>query len=301
MTRIRSNATASVVWILAVLVLVLAPSQTEAKVRAFTSISPQAYFVREIGGELVEVDVLVPSGQSPATYEPTPQQMTRLADADLLFTTGVPFEKRLLQKLSNGYDDVKVVETHAGIKLRPIERHDHGEHEHEGMLDPHVWLDPGLAKLQAENICRALIEADETHAQTFESNLSHLQDAIDSAAAAVERILQPVKGGNLFVFHPAYGYFCDAYGLHQVAIETDGKQPSARQLAALVDQAERDRVEVVFVQPQFSRRQAESIGQAIGARIETLDPLSGDYMNNLLDMAGKIARALTFSGEVGGE
>ncbi len=241
--------------------------------------------------------MLVPPGQSPATYEPTPQQLTRLATADILFTTGVAFERRLLEKIAADFPDLKVVPTHKDITLRPIERHSDDGHSHGGALDPHVWLDPKLAAVQAGAIAAALKESDPTRADFFEANLQNLLIRIDSVDAAIRNILGPVNGRTMYVFHPAYGYFADAYGLKQVAIETDGKEPSARQLAALIDQAGRDSVKVLFIQPQFSSRQAANVGQSIGARVETLDPLAEDYLANLLEMASRIARALAGNGE----
>ena len=276
--------------------LVLLPAlPAGATIKAFVSIAPHSFFVQEIGGAMVEVEILVPPGQSPATFEPSPQQLARLGSADVLFTTGVAFEKRLIGKIADGFDNLTIVPTHAGIELRPIERHSDADHHHGGTEDPHVWLDPKLAGRQARAITDALKTLDPSSAEIFENNFNRVLRQIDSVDAVIEQMLAPVRGKTIYVFHPAYGYFADAYGLKQVAIETGGKQPSARQLAALTEQASADRVNVVFIQPQFSARQAEAIGQSIGARVETLDPLSANYLNNLVDMASKIASALANS------
>ncbi|UCD64240.1 MAG: zinc ABC transporter substrate-binding protein [Candidatus Zixiibacteriota bacterium] len=263
-----------------------------AGIDCFASIPPQAYFVEQVGGSLVNVEILVAAGQSPATYEPTPQQLTRLANADVLFTTGVPFESRLLRKIAADFQTLKIVATQAGITLKAIDRHHSEGHAHEEIFDPHVWLDPALAEIQAANICAALIEIDPSNRPVFERNLDDFTRRLDSVDTVVRQMLAPVRGRAIYVFHPAYGYFCDAYGLVQAAIEAGGKEPSARQLAELVERAERDSVSVIFIQPQFSQRQAESVGRAIGAGVQTLDPLSGDYLNNLVDMATSIASAL---------
>jgi zinc transport system substrate-binding protein len=284
-------------WPYAILFLLCAcvlplPVAAGAEIKAFVSIAPQAYLVREIGESSVDVEILVPPGQSPTTYEPTAQQLARLAGADFLFTTGVAIEKRLLAKIERGFPNLQVVATHAGITLRPIERHGDPDPDHGGTLDPHVWLDPKLAAKQARVIAAALNQLHPEAAGTINTNLDNLLYRIDSVNAAIADMLEPVRGRSIYVFHPAYGYFADAYGLTQVAIETHGKEPSARQLAVLIEQAARDSVSVLFIQPQFSRRQAEAIGEAIGARVETLDPLSENYLDNLMDMAEKIAAAL---------
>lgn len=279
---------------LTIVLALVAGLEARAEIRCFVSIPPQAFFAEQIGGDMVNVEVMVPSGQSPATYEPTPQQLARLAEADVFFVTGVPFEKRLIEKIGPGFKNLRIVRTQAGITLKPIERHHHDEdnNQHGEMLDPHVWLDPALAKIQAGNIRLSLTEIDPSHADLFEQNYQNLVSRLDSVDTIVRNILAPVKGRTIYVFHPSYGYFGDAYGLEQVAIETGGKEPSARQLAELVAQAERDSVDVIFVQPQFSRRQAESIGRAIGAKVATLDPLAANYLDNLVVMAETIARAL---------
>ncbi len=283
---------ATTVLLITALFLTLMPQSVRAQVKAFVSIAPQGYFVKEIGGPLVDVEILVPPGQSPATYEPTPQQLARLATADILFTTGVPFEKRLMGKIVDEFEGLKIVEAHQEIRLRPIEAHDEDYHGHGEMLDPHVWLDPKLAVVQARTIAEAMSTVDTINSLVYADHLNNLLERIDSVDNLVRGMLAPLRGRTLFVFHPAYGYFCDAYGLNQVAIETGGKEPSARQLASIVEKARSDNVDVIFVQPQFSQRQAQAIGQAIGATMVTLDPLSGDYLNNLVDMARKIVQAL---------
>ena len=276
---------------LLVLFVFLPAINAASTTKVFVSIAPHSWFVSEIGGPAVDVEILVPSGQSPATYDPTPKQLARLAEADVLFTTGVPFEKRLLDKISSGFDNLIIVQTHAGIELRPIKHHGESNHHDHGVNDPHVWLDPVLAIHQARTIAAALMELDPSSSALFESNLETLLARIDSVSTAISQMLAPLRGRTMYVFHPAYGYFADAFGLHQVAIEMNGKEPSARQLAELIDRAKADNVDVLFIQPQFSRQQAHSIGESIGAKIVTLDPLSGDYLNNLMDMGTKVAQA----------
>jgi len=293
MTRLRQW-----LFITTALVLSLVPAASgvraaDSPVKTFVSIAPHAYFVEAIGGDAVEVEILVPSGQSPATYEPVPGQLARLAVADVLFMTGVPFEKRLLTKIAEGFDKLRVVKLHDGIRLRPIDREREHEHDHGGAGDPHVWLDPDLAARQAETIAATLAQIRPADSAFFYRNLDTLRQDIDSTFAAIKVLLTPVEGRAIYVFHPSFGYFVDAFGLRQVAIEHDGKEPSARQLAELIEEAGADRVKVLFVQPQFSRKQAEAVGEAVGARIVMLDPLSQDYMNNLMDMASKIRKALT--------
>jgi len=263
------------------------------KMKVFVSILPQAYFVERVGGSDVEVEVVVQPGQSPATFEPTPKQMAALSRADVYFYIGLPFEEQLLKKLTAAHEHLKVIDTRKGIELRPMdERHDDGQ-GHGGRPDPHIWLDPQLAKIQAENIAEGLIALKPEREIVFEKNLRAFQDDLNQIDSTIAAILAPLKGSKFYVFHPSYGYFGDAYGLHQVAVEIGGKEPAARQLAGLIDQARKDSVRVIFVQPQFSQKSAKTIAQAIGGAVLPMDPLARDYLQNLRQMAQAIERALS--------
>jgi zinc transport system substrate-binding protein len=272
---------------------VSAQEAVETSIPVFVSILPQAYFVERVGGDFVEVDVLVGPGQSPATFEPTPQQMARLSDSKLYFTIGVPFEKHLLKRLGVAMAGTKVVETYGATydlvgfdKAGEHYAYDVGHHDH-GDFDPHIWLDPDLAKLQARAICDGLVLTDPANEQYYESNLLGFQADLDSVDAIISKRLALYEGRNFYVFHPAFGHFGKAYGLRQVAIEESGKEPSAKQLADLISKARTDGVKVIVVQEQFSTREAEAVAEAVGARVVRLDPLSRDYLTNL-DTIGKV-------------
>jgi zinc transport system substrate-binding protein len=259
----------------------------KASLSLFVSILPQAYFVERVGGSNVEVEVLVGPGQSPATFELTPQQMAKLTQADAYFRIGLPFEKQLVGKIQTALSDLRVVDTRQGIQLRTMEN----EHHNNGS-DPHIWLDPKLAKVQAATVCKELCLLDSTNATEYEENLKAFKADLDEVDAKITQALESLKGRKFYVFHPSYGYFGDAYGLTQVAVEIEGKEPGARQLAELIDQAKEDSVKVIFVQPQFSARSAEAVAEAIKGVVVPIDPLARDYLKNLEDIAEKIMRGL---------
>jgi zinc transport system substrate-binding protein len=274
-------------------------------INVFVSILPQKYFVERVGGYLVDVGVLVGPGNSPATYEPTPRQMSELSRARIFFRIGVPFEKSLIPKIESTFKNLTIVDTRKGIKLRQMaEDHDHahdgdehhnkGEKKHHegGEPDPHIWLDPILVKIQAKTICDGLSKVDPQHADVYRKNLKDFQNDLAEINAKISKVLAPLKGKVVFVFHPAYGYFMDRYGLKQVAVETGGKEPTGKQLSALIDRATRSHVKVIFVQPQFDQKNAETTAKAIGGAVVSLDPLSPDYLKNLSDMASRIESAL---------
>jgi len=264
------------------------------RLKVFVSILPQAFFVERIGGERVQVDVLVGPGASPATYEPTPKQMARLARADIYFSIGVPFEKFLLEKISSIHGQLKVIDTGQGIKKRRIEEgHTAQRGEETGAMDPHIWLDPKLVKIQAANICRQLCRLDPAAAQHYERNLEFFQRELSEVNSRIAALLAPYRGREFFVFHPAFGYFGDSYGLRQAAVETGGKEPFARQLAALIERLEHEPCKVIFVQPQFSAGSLRALERTLGATVVRIDPLARDYLKNLEDIADKLERGLS--------
>jgi zinc transport system substrate-binding protein len=279
------------------------------KLPVVVSILPQAYFVQRIGGEHVAVEVLVRAGQSPHTYEPTPKQLTALSAARAYFRIGIDFEVALVPRIERMFRNLRIVDTRAGVPLRRMtaeegaaEEHEHGAHEqggHEataggaaGRPDPHIWLNPLYVKTQAQTICDALIELDPVHADEYRRNLAAFAADLDRVHAKIAAALAPLKGRDVFVFHPAFGYFTDAYGLKQVPVEIQGKEPTARQLAALIDRAKAARVKVIFVQPQFPAKSAQAVAEAIGGAVVPMDDLPGDYLKSLEEMAGKIGAAL---------
>ena len=276
--------------------------QTErSKMAVFVSILPQAYFLERIGGDRLSVEVLVGEGQSPATYEPTPRQMAKLSEASACFLIGVPFERHLMKKLRQSHRNPVIVETQKGVPYRyPAGRsyrdeqgHGTGQgNESAGVPDPHIWMSPKLVKIQAQNIHDALSRLDPVHKQQYASNLQSFHADLNRLDARIARSLAPIRGKKMYVFHPAFGYFADAYGLIQVTIEIEGKEPGGRQLARLIDMAKKDGVKVIFVQPQFSRKSAEVVAKAIGGAVVPINPLSKEYIANLEKMAAAVEQGL---------
>jgi len=298
----RKNLVALMVLVPMLVFLQLARGQGErAKVPVFVSIIPQACFLERIGGNHVDVEVLVGEGQSPHSYEPTPKQMANLARARAYFRIGVPVEKGFMRKIRQSHKNLLIVETQKGIVYRYLAGHhqDHGERQGkrhmaagQGEPDPHIWMNPKLVKIQARNIQAALGRLDPIHKREYAANLQAFEADLDRVDARIARSLAPFRGSNIYVFHPAFGYFADAYGLIQVPIEIEGKEPSARQLADLIDRAKKDRVKVMFVQPQFSRRSAEAVAKAIGGVVVPIDPLARDYLANLERIAVAVEQGL---------
>lgn len=254
------------------------------KMQVFVSILPMAYFVEQIGGERVNVQVLVGPGQSPETFEPTSKQLVQLARSRAFFTIGVPFEAAILTRIRNNFDDVKIINTSTGIKLEQST----GHHE----IDPHIWLDPNFAVKIAGNVCIGLAQMDPDNKNEYETSAAALIKALKAIEGEIRGMLAPFAGRIFYVFHPAYGYFANAYGLVQVSIEEGGTVPGSKHLAELIDQAKAQKIRAIFIQPQHSNSSAKTIADEIGADIIVLDPLSRDYLTNLKEIALRIKEAI---------
>jgi zinc transport system substrate-binding protein len=166
------------------------------------------------------------------------------------------------------------------------------DHTHsDGGLDPHFWLDPSLVSTHLHTVCDTLCGVAPQHCGEFRGNLIRATAELEAVDRRVAATLAPFAGRALFVFHPAYGYFARRYSLRQLAVEIEGKEPTARQLAGLIDAARAERVRAVFVQPQFSGRSARAVAEAIGVELVELDPLAADPIANLEIMAAAIAAA----------
>jgi zinc transport system substrate-binding protein len=256
------------------------------RLRVFVSIPPLQDFAQRVGGTRIEVEALVKPGQDPHTYEPTPQQVAGLARSRLFFLSGFPFENALVPRLRSTMPQLAIVDTRQGIDLLPEAAEDKN-------MDPHVWMSPRLARRQAENIRDALIRADPEGEAAYRDGFRRFAAELDDLHAELTRTLAPLRGRELLVYHPAFGYFAAEYGLKQVAVETGGRQPSARELAGLIRLARERHIRVVFVQPQFSQAGARAVAEAIGGAVVPLDDLPRDYLANLKDLSRKVQEAMT--------
>jgi zinc transport system substrate-binding protein len=267
------------------------------KPRVTVSIMPQKYFVERVGGEHVEVNVMVLPGNSPATYEPKPEQITALSKSAAYFSVGVPFENAWLDKIASANDKMRVVDTAAGIERVPIDAHykvelkGRPQSDAEGK-DPHIWLSPSLVKIQARNIHDALVELDPDNEADYNANLDTFIADIDALTADIEETLADIPNRKFMVFHPSWGYFGDDFELEMIPIEVGGQEPSAAELAALVTKARAEGIHVIFVQPEFSTENAETIASEIGGTVLPISPLAEDWLSNLSQVTKTFAIVL---------
>ena len=275
-------------------------AHAEKTIHVAVSILPQKYFVKKIGGDRVRVSVMVLPGANPATYEPKPLQMVNLTKTALYFAVGVPFEANWLWKFAEINPEMKIIDTQVGIKKISMKsgRHRHHETKHgaeatsTNIKDPHIWLSPPLVMVQAGTIRDALMKADPAGENFYETNYQNFMEALKTLNLKITEVFEK-KGKRIsfMVYHPSWGYFAQTYGLQQIPIELEGKKPSPGKIIELIKEARKDGIKVIFVQPQFSEKSAETIANAIGGEILFADPLAEDWENNLIGVAEKFKSA----------
>jgi zinc transport system substrate-binding protein len=274
-----------------------APQSAAGRLSVFVSIPPDSFFVKRIAGDRADVATMVGTGQNPHTYAPTPAQMTALTSAQIYFRGGIEFESALLPKIAEVMKKIKIVDLRQGITLREMtdanaEKSDAVTAAHAGQKDPHVWMSPPLVVRRAQTIFDALVEADTAGRLAYERNYAQFVEELDSLDAFLKTALAPVKGKEIFVYHPAFGYFADAYGLTQVAVEVGGKEPSAQHISNLIEMAKKQGVKVIFVQPNYSPKAAQALAEQIGGVVVSIDGLPADYLNGMRALGTEIEAGL---------
>jgi len=265
----------------------------------FVGLPPQRWLVRQLAGERVEIGLLLGPGQNPHTFEPAARQVTALARADLYLMLGLPFERAVVRKAQAVHASLQVCEMAAGIPRRNLsvhaQQHAAGDDDDgcsEG-ADPHVWLTPGGMAIMASNTVAALTARDPAGRVFYAARLQQVVADLTRLDADLRTLLAPVRGGMMLTYHASWGYFAEAYGLRQVSIEAEGRAPAARQLATLIDLAQREKVRRVFTEPPYDPRPAQTLARQIGAEVVVVDPLAEDWDTNLRAIAAQVRTALT--------
>ncbi|MBI9066958.1 MAG: zinc ABC transporter substrate-binding protein [Salinivirgaceae bacterium] len=280
----------SSIWLVAILVLVgCTPSKkSDNKPTLTVSIIPQQFFVNQIAGNWLSVNVMVPPGGSPATYEPTPQQMMSLSNSQAYFKIGhLSFEDAWMDKLASVNSTMKIIDTSEGLELISDEdikeeevHHDHDGHQHRG-VNPHIWLSPNLVKHQAQIILKNLIELYPEHKETMQQNLNNFVTKCDSTQRTLDSLLENAKGSSFIVYHPVWSYLARDYSLKQIAIEHNGKEATADKLKHIIDLAKAENIKVIFVQKEFSDAQAQTIAREIDGKVVHLNPLAYNWFESM--------------------
>ncbi len=265
-----------------------AAPMADDKIGAVVTVLPQVEFVSAVGGGRVDVTAMVPPGANPHTYEVPPAQMAKLSTAKMYFKVGSPIEFELtwLDKLTAQNKDMTVVDCNKGIELMQSWDSD------EPGIDPHTWTSPKNVKIMVNNICLGLVQLDTVNKSYYEANRDIYLQKLDAMDSDIKLALAGAVNRTFIVYHPAWGYFAREYGLQQLGIEKEGKEPQAAYMARLINEARDKNIRVIFVSPQFDTRSAEAIAREIGGNVVSIDPEGRDYIDNMRKVAAAFREAL---------
>lgn len=251
------------------------------RIAVVVTIPPQQEFVERVGGDHVRVILLVPPGADPHTYEPAPAVLAAVAEADLyaMVGSGIEFEIAWGEKIAALNPDMTVVNCSQGVEVIAA--------------DPHIWTSPRNAKVMVENIRDGLIEADPENAEDYRRNAAAYLDDLDALDAEISALIAGSGVRVVLVDHPSWAYLARDYGFEEVAIESEGKEPSPKRIEHLIRLAEEEGIRVVFASPEHSTRSAGVIAEAIGGSVVTVSPLKKDYLDNMRQVAAAFAGSVS--------
>jgi zinc transport system substrate-binding protein len=255
------------------------------------TIEPLRYFAEKIAGNQFTVHTLVPVGQSPEIYDPTPQQMMRMGRSRAWLQVGpIGFEQAWMQRIRDNNPDMQVFNLSEGFALleeeeRETELHSH----HPGGIDPHIWSCIGGARVLADNTLKAFLALDRNNEAYYRQNYDSLTAEIDHTESLIRRKLSSLNERAFVIYHPSLTYFAHEFGLQQLCIETDGKEPSPAQLKELVDETKTHRANVVFVQQEFDKKNAERMAEETHCRLVPINPLNYHWSEELIHIANALA------------
>lgn len=258
------------------------------KLTVAVSIVPQATFVEEVAGDLVEVITMIPPGGSPETYSPTPRQLEAFTRASAYFSIGVPSEvSNILPRAKDLNRDLEIIdlakdvsESYPDIEIAPGER------------DPHIWLSPKRVKVMVERIADELSDLDPANKDVYNENALKYKERLDDVDKRIAESLDGLETKTFIAYHPAFGYFAHDYGLRMLALEEEGKEATPQTFKDIIDIAKEMKIEVIFYQAEVDSRQSEAFAKEIGGRTEQIAPLAPDYIENLERMADTFSKVL---------
>lgn len=249
------------------------------------SILPQKYFLERICGDEYKINVLIPPGENPATCELTSKQIKTLLNSKLYFSIGyLPYETTHIRNVLEKDNNVIHVNLSENMDLIK-DMLKHGDHYHEGGIDPHIWTSPENAKLMCETIYETLIKTYPDNSELFTANFEKLMAEIVSLDVKIANALEDKTNRNFMIYHPALTYFAKDYGLNQISIEYEGKSPSPKYIKEIIETAKETKTKIVFVQKQFDIKKAEFIAKEIGGKVIPIDPLNADWINEIKSLA----------------
>ncbi len=259
------------------------------------SILPQKYFVDQLAGNRFEVNVMIPPGASPVTYEPSPKQIRKIGSSMAYLRIGhIMFEKVWMDKIQSANPDLQIFDQSKHVELIRHEKPgtQSMNQNHGRGVDPHIWLSPESVKVQVKNIRDMLIELDSANSKQYQNNYHTLINRIDSLDARIGKTLENIDNRSFLIFHPALSYFARAYQLEQVAVQHEGKEPSLARIRKLIDEGREKNIRAILIQEQFSTDEAKTLAEELNAEVIQVDPLAYNWTENMMTIARKMQKAL---------
>lgn len=262
------------------------------KPRVVVTILPQAEFIEKIAGDKVSITTMVPPGASPHTYEPRPSQMIEVAEAEMFAKvgTGLDFELVWMPKIIETNPNILIVNSSEGIHLIEM-----GAHDNEyplGGKDPHVWLSPKKAIIMVENLYEGLVKIDPDNKEYYTKNKDVYINSLKELDSTIMQTFSGLKTKKFMVYHDSWGYLAYDYGLEQIPIQKEGKEPTPEGIATLIDQARENNITIIFASPEFEIQTAKTISEEIDGTVILISPLAKDYIENLKRMSDEISKSL---------
>lgn len=280
----RINQPYTIIGLLCVILSIQACKEKSGnKQTVSVSILPQKYLVEKIAGDYLQVNVMIPPGMSPETCDLSTEQLKKLYDSDICFTIGhLPFELTHLAPVVKQRKDIRIINHSEGIKLLSgsCGHQHHNGHEHSG-VDPHIWSSPRYVAQMAQQIFKALSEQYPTQKEKFEEGYKTLSKEIETVKEKADNALNEKRGSMFLIYHPALTYLADDYGLQQVAIENEGKEPNPAHLKHIIDLAKEKNIRIIFIQSQFDKNNALSVAKEIGGEVIPIDPLAENWTEEI--------------------
>jgi len=254
------------------------------------SIEPFRFFTEAIAGETYSVNVIVPPGASPATYEPPPSVIKGIKNSGIIIINGyLGFELAWIDRLTGLNEEMEVLRLADSQDLIAADSHRHGDIIHYTGVDPHFWVSPHRAAIIARDIKDFLLASNPADSGIYKTNYLKLDSLIKSTGEYLETLFREVGNTSFIIYHPSLTYLAHDYGLEQVSVETEGKEPSPSELKKLIDYGREKNIKVIFVQREFDRKNADIIGKEIGAETVVIDPLDANWVKSVRNIAENIA------------
>ena len=279
------------IWFIAASVLFFtlgcATGETDSDKKSLTvTILPQKDITEQITGDMYEVNVMIPPGASPATYEPTPRQIGKLNQSEAYLKIGhIVFEKAWMDKFQSTAPGLKIFDTSKGLDLN----------EKNGRVDPHIWTSPEMVAGMAQNIRDILLQLtpdeNKTKRERINTNYQKFEKEIDSLQQTIESMLKPYRGESFLIYHPALSYYCREFNLNQIPIEVEGKEPSASYMQNVIREGKKKNIRAILIQEQFNRKKAMAIADELDAKVITINPLAEDWSESMMEITKKLVEA----------